>query len=1028
MAYGPGESRFVEEKRHFEKPIPISDLVLLDRERCILCDRCTRFAKEVAGDPLIHFIDRGNQHRGQHLPRRAVRLVLQRQHRADLPGRRAHRDAVPLQGPPVGPRARSSRTCTAVLGRLPRRRSQSSRNEVLRYQGVDIDPVNWGWLCDKGRFDFEAVEQRRPPRRAARARRRRARRAAPLGRRARRAADAAARGRRPRRPRVGRASSAAPGSPTRTPTPGPSWPRACIGTDNVDAQLGDGLPAEVVLGLPRATIDEACAPGGTVLAARPRPQGGAAGPVPAAPPRRRATTASRSSSSPRGHRPDAARRRLAAPPPRRGGRRSCRRSLAGRRHRREVGGVDADALAAAAGAARRRARHRRPRPAVAWPSRPTASSTPPRPRSPARPDVRFLSALRRANVHGALDMGLAPGLLPGRVALDDGRALVRRRAGRRCPPAAGLDTDGHPAGRRRRQHRRARAARRRPARRLPRPRPRPTRALAGARTVIAVDHVPHRVARRRPTSCCRPPASPRCDGTTTNLEGRVSAARQQVTPPGTARPDWMIAAELACRLGADLGFDSVGDDLGRDRAGSPRRTRAHRRALADAAADGVVLPAPASSRRRSSTSRGRRRPPRPSRPSRPPRPTTDEGDADESPAEPGRRADAPSSSGFVADAPPAPPLDAYSLPAGGHPQALRPGHRSCSASPLAGRPGARHRRCACNPYDARPPRRRRRATVGRTARPRSPRHPTRRAPCVPGRPADARVGDRRATVRHRAATSPAVPPPATLVDAGRRLASPTVPRASPPSTGGDPDARRRPAPQRRRRPRRGADRPAQGRRRLRVPARGHHVHGLVRAQGHRRHAEPHRPEHGRARSASSRPSPTASSSSSRRTCSPTGPSARVFILAPFLVVRARVPAVRHRPGRRRLHQRQRRHRRDLRPRHLPAARRPADRHPASCSPCRRSPSTASCSPAGRRARSTRCSASVRASAQMVSYEAALGLSVVRRGARHRLALSTHDIVVVPGRRRLGRHHPELEPARHRASCRSSSSSSPARPS
>jgi NADH-quinone oxidoreductase subunit G len=61
MSHGPGESRFVEEKRHFEKPIPISDLVMLDRERCILCDRCTRFAAEVAGDPLISFIDRGNE-------------------------------------------------------------------------------------------------------------------------------------------------------------------------------------------------------------------------------------------------------------------------------------------------------------------------------------------------------------------------------------------------------------------------------------------------------------------------------------------------------------------------------------------------------------------------------------------------------------------------------------------------------------------------------------------------------------------------------------------------------------------------------------------------------------------------------------------------------------------------------------------------------------------------------------------------------------------------------------------------------
>ena len=44
FSHGPGESRYIEEKRHFEKPIPISDLVYLDRERCILCDRCTRFA------------------------------------------------------------------------------------------------------------------------------------------------------------------------------------------------------------------------------------------------------------------------------------------------------------------------------------------------------------------------------------------------------------------------------------------------------------------------------------------------------------------------------------------------------------------------------------------------------------------------------------------------------------------------------------------------------------------------------------------------------------------------------------------------------------------------------------------------------------------------------------------------------------------------------------------------------------------------------------------------------------------------
>ena len=59
LAFGPGESRFIEEKRHFEKPIELSDLVLLDRERCIQCGRCTRFAAEIAGDPLIDFGERG---------------------------------------------------------------------------------------------------------------------------------------------------------------------------------------------------------------------------------------------------------------------------------------------------------------------------------------------------------------------------------------------------------------------------------------------------------------------------------------------------------------------------------------------------------------------------------------------------------------------------------------------------------------------------------------------------------------------------------------------------------------------------------------------------------------------------------------------------------------------------------------------------------------------------------------------------------------------------------------------------------
>jgi NADH-quinone oxidoreductase subunit G len=59
MSNGQGESRFAEAKRTFEKPIPLSTEVLLDRERCIQCARCIRFSDEIAGDPLIDFFERG---------------------------------------------------------------------------------------------------------------------------------------------------------------------------------------------------------------------------------------------------------------------------------------------------------------------------------------------------------------------------------------------------------------------------------------------------------------------------------------------------------------------------------------------------------------------------------------------------------------------------------------------------------------------------------------------------------------------------------------------------------------------------------------------------------------------------------------------------------------------------------------------------------------------------------------------------------------------------------------------------------
>ena len=67
MSNGRGESRFEDVKRTFPKPITISTQVLLDRERCVLCARCTRFSQQIAGDPFIETAGARRAAAGRHL-------------------------------------------------------------------------------------------------------------------------------------------------------------------------------------------------------------------------------------------------------------------------------------------------------------------------------------------------------------------------------------------------------------------------------------------------------------------------------------------------------------------------------------------------------------------------------------------------------------------------------------------------------------------------------------------------------------------------------------------------------------------------------------------------------------------------------------------------------------------------------------------------------------------------------------------------------------------------------------------------
>jgi NADH-quinone oxidoreductase subunit G len=582
-SHGPGESRFVEQKRNYEKPIAISETVYLDRERCILCDRCTRFADEVAGDPLIHFIDRGNATQVNTFPGEPFSSYFSGNTVQICPVGALTAKPYRFKARPWDLEQAESTCQTCSVG--CRINIDTSRNRVLRYNGVDADPVNWGWLCDPGRFNFENIHHDD-------------RLGAPLLRNAdgelvsatwSDAVTAAAASLERAKQNGGPGSIAVLGGARLTNEDAYAWAKLAkgvLGTDHVDAQMGDGLPAELVLGLPRATIDSTCAPGGTVLLLGPDPKEE----LPVLYIRLRHAAINDGvrlvEITPR---PTGLGRHAAASAhPLPGHTAEVVRAVLDGTTDKAVGGVEPAALAAVAEALR-------PggpltvvlgRASVAEAAAVTVEAA--AVLHDALPEARFLPALRRGNVFGALDMGLAPGLLPGRVALDEGRDWFTEHWGA-VPAERGHDAaaileaaaDGHietlvllgadPLA----DFPDADLA---------------ARALAGARSVVALDRfVTESVAK---ADVVLPVAGfAECDGTTTNLEGRVSRLTQRVTPPGTARTDWTIAVDLASRLGTDLGFESVEDIWAEIESLSPAHVGITRAVLHQPAnSDGVLAP------------------------------------------------------------------------------------------------------------------------------------------------------------------------------------------------------------------------------------------------------------------------------------------------------------------------------------------------------------------------------------------------------------------------------------------------------
>ena len=149
--YGAGVTRFIDEKRHFPKAVPISDYVVLDRERCIQCARCTRFTEEISGDGELAIVNRGNA---------SVISPF------SLDGFKSKFSGNTIELCPVG--ALTSRTyrfaarpwefqsadsICSMCGVGCNVAVQTRNGELMRVNARMNEDVNEEWTCDKGKFE-----------------------------------------------------------------------------------------------------------------------------------------------------------------------------------------------------------------------------------------------------------------------------------------------------------------------------------------------------------------------------------------------------------------------------------------------------------------------------------------------------------------------------------------------------------------------------------------------------------------------------------------------------------------------------------------------------------------------------------------------------------------------------------------------------------------------------------------------------------------------------------------------------------
>ncbi|MFL5660354.1 MAG: NADH-quinone oxidoreductase subunit NuoG [Ktedonobacteraceae bacterium] len=155
LRHGPGGTRFDLYKRHYAKPIPVSDRVMLDRERCILCQRCTRFSSEISMDNGLVMVSRGYKMEVGTAPDHAFDSIF---------------SGNTVEMCPVGALTASAYRFKArpwELKRIPsvcnncsvgcNARIDVRVDKVMRLMSRTNDAIDDGWLCDRGRWGFEFV-------------------------------------------------------------------------------------------------------------------------------------------------------------------------------------------------------------------------------------------------------------------------------------------------------------------------------------------------------------------------------------------------------------------------------------------------------------------------------------------------------------------------------------------------------------------------------------------------------------------------------------------------------------------------------------------------------------------------------------------------------------------------------------------------------------------------------------------------------------------------------------------------------